>query len=163
MSERLSEEEREALLDVLRDVEDVGMRTGTWEQGRVLAAVEATLTAHDDLWQDKIDRFQLETMEAKADTANWVSAYNQELVLRKQAETRLADQAARLAADEALLRLWDEWDGTRPHPGESSPRQREQLRAALHPDPSDNRPASMFQTPGFDHEDPDLSPQEPRL
>jgi hypothetical protein len=41
------------------------------------------------------------------------------------------DQDARLAAVVDLLALWNSWDGTRPHPGESSPRQREQLRAAL--------------------------------
>jgi hypothetical protein len=68
MSERLSEEERAALWEAIQN-------------GDQDAYVEHTLTAHADLWQDKIDQFQLETIEAKADTAKWVSAYNQELVL----------------------------------------------------------------------------------
>ena len=42
-----------------------------------------------------------------------------------------AEAEAKLAAVRALLSLWESWDGSRPHPGESSPRQREQLRLAL--------------------------------
>jgi hypothetical protein len=40
-------------------------------------------------------------------------------------------RAEALADVLALADEWEGWDGTRPHPGESSPRQREQLRAAL--------------------------------
>jgi hypothetical protein len=48
---------------------------------------------------------------------------------------RLVAEVERLQAQvkrvEALLGLYDSWDGRRPHPGESSPRQRDDLRTAL--------------------------------
>lgn len=54
----LSTEERGVLLGVLRDVERVGVETGTWEQGKVLAAVadivadrDARLEALADEWE----------------------------------------------------------------------------------------------------------------
>jgi hypothetical protein len=41
----MTDTEREALLDVIRDVEQRGVETGTWEQGKILDAVDAIVAA----------------------------------------------------------------------------------------------------------------------
>lgn len=54
-------------------------------------------------------------------------------VYETAAVERIVEQRveAALAPVEALLALYESWQGERDHPGSSSPRQREQLRDAI--------------------------------
>lgn len=114
--------------------------------GRILAALRrqvADLTAERDghrasLWEQKFREAQSELGQVKQ-VVRELDA-RAEAAEREAAEVRyeLGDALTTLAArDEVIARvraladLWDSWDGSRPHDGESSPRQRDQLLAAL--------------------------------
>jgi hypothetical protein len=60
------------------------------------------LTARVDAVEDERDQAQLNAMQAKAETAEWVSAYDAELVNRKAAEHRINQALAFLDARDSI-------------------------------------------------------------
>lgn len=106
------------------------------------AAIVATLLAEHQLgFRDRKDPFYCTGCEwvavvvADGRDGNGVTIEDQHLAHLAAVIAPLLDELTTLRAAvervEALADLWESWDGTRPHPGESSPRQREQLCAAL--------------------------------